>query len=93
MKAVWNGCTIAESDETVVVESNHYFPIESINKDYLASSETTSYCPWKGTAHYFTVEVNGERNEDAAWYYPSPKEKAANIEGFVAFWKGIQVLE
>jgi uncharacterized protein (DUF427 family) len=93
MKAVWNGCTIAESDETIVVESNHYFPIESVNKDYLTSSETTSYCPWKGTAQYFTLQVSDETNKDAAWYYAAPKDKAKHIAGMVAFWKGVEVID
>ena len=91
MKAVWKNTVIAESDKTEVVEGNHYFPADSIKKQYFKESPTTSHCPWKGEASYFTVDVNGEENKDAAWYYPAPKEKAANIKGHVAFWKGVQV--
>jgi len=93
MKATWNGSVIAESDETVVVEGNHYFPADSINKENLESSDTTSVCPWKGTANYFSVVVGGESNTDAAWYYPAPKPEAENIKDHVAFWKGIEVSE
>ena len=91
MKAVWKNTVIAESDKTEVVEGNHYFPADSIAKQYFKESPTTSHCPWKGDASYFTVNVNGEENKDAAWYYSAPKEKAANIKGHVAFWKGVQV--
>ena len=91
MKAVWNGVTIAESSETVVVEGNHYFPKSSINCDYFTESSKQSVCPWKGTASYFDVVVNGETNADAAWYYPLPKDAAKEITGHVAFWKGVQV--
>jgi uncharacterized protein (DUF427 family) len=91
MKAVWKNTVIAESDKTEVVEGNHYFPADSIKKQYFKESPTTSHCPWKGDASYFTVNVNGEENKDAAWYYSAPKEKAANIKGHVAFWKGVQV--
>ena len=90
-KAIWKGTTLAESDDTVVVENNHYFPSESINKQYFKDSETHSTCPWKGLANYYNIEVNGEVNKDAAWYYPSAKEKAKQIEGYVAFWKGVKV--
>ena len=90
-KAIWKGTTLAESDHTVVVENNHYFPSESINKQYFKDSETHSTCPWKGLANYYNIEVNGEVNKDAAWYYPSAKEKAKQIEGYVAFWKGVKV--
>jgi len=93
MKAIWNGTIIAESDETLVVENNHYFPGESIRKEYFKESETHTVCPWKGTASYYTVEVNGEKNEDAAWYYPSASGLAKNIEGYVAFWKGVEVTQ
>ena len=75
-KAIWNGAVIAESDKTVVVEGNNYFPPDSINKEYFQASDKNSFCPWKGTANYYTIEVNGEVNKDAAWYYPSAKEKA-----------------
>ena len=90
-KAVWNGTVLAESDRTEVVEGNHYFPIDSINKEYFKESSTHTSCPWKGQASYYSVEVNGQVNKDAAWYYPSAKEKAKNIEGYVAFWKGVKV--
>ena len=91
MKAIWNGETIAESNETVVVEGNHYFPSESIKQEYFSPSETHTVCGWKGTASYLSVVVNGETNKDAAWYYPSAKADAKNIEGFVAFWKGVKI--
>lgn len=93
MKATWNGTTIAESDDTVVVERNHYFPIESVNADYLRASDTRSTCPWKGEASYYTLDVDGQRNIDAAWYYPEPKPEAAEITGRVAFWRGVSVTE
>ncbi len=91
MKAVWNGHTIAESDDTVVVENNHYFPLDAIDPSVLKSSDTTSVCGWKGTANYFSLVVDGQENTDAAWYYAEPKEAAENIRGRVAFWKGVQV--
>lgn len=91
MKAIWNGKVIAQSDETVVVENNHYFPKASLNDEYFERSDHTSGCPWKGTANYFDVVVDGERNANAAWIYEDPKEKAANIKGHVAFWKGVEV--
>ncbi|MEA2784542.1 MAG: hypothetical protein QOF71_646 [Candidatus Eremiobacteraeota bacterium] len=91
MKAVWNGAVLAESDRTEVVEGNQYFPPDAVDKQYFAPSETHSVCPWKGTASYYTVEVNGKRNPDAAWYYPHTKDAAKNIEGYVAFWKGVEV--
>lgn len=91
MKAVWNGVTIAESNETVVVEGNHYFPANSIVRESYAPSETHTVCGWKGTASYYNVIVNGETNKDAAWYYPETKPDAKNIEGYVAFWKGVVV--
>ena len=93
MKAIWNGATLAESNETVVVEGNNYFPADSINKDHFQPSETHTVCGWKGTASYYDVVVNGETNKDAAWYYPAAKEDAKNIEGHIAFWKGVQVVE
>jgi uncharacterized protein (DUF427 family) len=93
MKAIWNGATLAESNETVVVEGNHYFPADSIIKDHFQPSETHTVCGWKGTASYYDVVVNGETNRDAAWYYPAAKEDAKNIEGHIAFWKGVQVVE
>ena len=91
MKAVWNGEVIAQSPDTVVVEGNHYFPLASVRQDVLRPSETHSVCPWKGTASYYTLEVGGQQNPDAAWYYPEPKDAAAQIRGRVAFWKGVKV--
>lgn len=91
MKAIWNGVVIAESDKTIVVEGNHYFPPESVNREYLRESSTHTVCPWKGTASYYTIEVNGKTNPDAAWYYPDPKPAASNIKGYIAFWRGVQV--
>jgi uncharacterized protein (DUF427 family) len=91
MKALWNGATIAESDRTIVIEGNHYFPHDSINSEYFKTSDTHSVCGWKGTASYYDVVVNGEVNKDAAWYYPSAKDDAKNIENYVAFWKGVKV--
>ncbi|MGI9289927.1 MAG: DUF427 domain-containing protein [Gammaproteobacteria bacterium] len=91
MRAIWNDIVIAESDDTVVVENNHYFPPDSINEEYFKPSNTTSVCPWKGTASYYTLDVNGQQNPDAAWYYPETKEAANNIRGRIAFWKGVQV--
>ena len=91
MKAVWNGTVIAESDSTVVVEGNHYFPPESVNRDFLKDSNTQSTCPWKGVGNYYDVVVGGETEKDAAWYYPEPKEAAKQIKDHVAFWKGVEV--
>ncbi|AXG98899.1 DUF427 domain-containing protein [Deinococcus wulumuqiensis] len=91
MKAVWNGTVIAQSSDTVVVEGNHYFPLESVRQDVLRPSDTHSVCPWKGTASYYTLEVGGQQNPDAAWFYPEPKDAAAQIRGRVAFWKGVKV--
>ncbi len=93
MKAIWNEAVIAESDDTVVVEGNHYFPPESVNESFLKPSETTSVCSWKGTANYYTLSVGGAENADAAWYYASPKNAARQIAGRVAFWRGVQVVE
>ena len=91
MKATWKGKVIAESDDTVVVENNHYFPLESLDRDLVRDSDTTTVCPWKGTANYYHIVVDGETNRDAAWYYAEPKDAAANIRGRVAFWKGVDV--
>ena len=91
MKAIWNDEIIAESDDTVVVEGNHYFPRESVWSKYLLHSDTSSHCPWKGDASYHSLIVEGEINDDAAWFYPSPKPAAAEIEGRIAFWKGVEV--
>ncbi len=93
MKAIWNNTIIAESDETVVVENNHYFPAESIKKDFFKPSSTHTTCPWKGVASYYTLEVDGQTNEDAAWFYPEVSELARGIKGRVAFWKGVQVTD
>lgn len=93
MKAIWNKEVIAESDDTIVVEGNHYFPANSINKEFFRPSETETICGWKGTASYYDVIVNGETNKDAAWYYPQPKDAAKEIENRVAFWKGVKVTE
>lgn len=91
MKAKWNGAVVAESDETIVIEGNHYFPPDSLRQDHLRPSATTTVCPWKGTAHYYSIVVEGKENRDAAWYYPSPKEAAAEIKDHVAFWRGVNV--
>ena len=91
MKAIWNGEVIAESNDTVVVEGNHYFPHDTIKKEYYKTSSTQSNCPWKGMASYYTVEVNGSENPDAAWYYPETSELAKGIKNYVAFWKGIKI--
>lgn len=93
MKAIWNNQVIAESDATIVVENNHYFPADSIRKDFFKPSDTHTTCPWKGLASYYTLEVDGKENSDAAWYYPEPKELAGQIKGYVAFWKGVKVVE
>lgn len=93
MKATWNGAMLAESNDTVLVEGNHYFPPDAINNQYFQPSETHTVCSWKGTASYYSIDVNGEVNRDAAWYYPETKPDAKNIEGYVAFWKGVQVAE
>jgi uncharacterized protein (DUF427 family) len=91
MKAIWNGQTIAESNNTVVVENNHYFPAESVKQEFLRPSSTHSTCPWKGEASYHSLEVDGKMNADAAWYYPAPKDAAKNITGRIAFWKGVKI--
>ena len=93
MKAIWNGTVVAESDDTVVVEGNHYFPAEAVKKQYLLPSNTKTMCSWKGEASYHTLFVDGDANPDAAWFYPEPKEAAAQIKRRVAFWKGVQVVE
>jgi uncharacterized protein (DUF427 family) len=91
MKAIWNGAVIAESDDTVVVEGNHYFPREAVDQQYLVESDHTSVCGWKGTANYFSLAVAGQSNENAVWYYASPMEAAQEISGRVAFWKGVEI--
>ncbi len=91
MRAIWNGTVIAESDDTVVVEGNHYFPEDSVDQGVLEPSDKQTVCPWKGTASYYSLVVDGERNADAAWYYPTPKDAAKQITDHVAFWKGVTV--
>ncbi|HIK29078.1 MAG: DUF427 domain-containing protein [Oscillatoriaceae bacterium SKW80] len=90
-KAVWNGAVLAESDNCQIVEGNYYFPPDSINRQYFTESDTHTTCSWKGVASYYNIEVNGQLNKDAAWYYPEPKEKAKHIAGYVAFWKGVKI--
>ena len=90
--AVWNGTVIAQSDATVVVEGNHYFPADSVVAEYLGPSETHSTCPWKSVASYYSLDVAGKKNPDAAWYYPDPKPVARKLKGHVAFWRGVDVL-
>lgn len=90
-KAVWRGVTLAESDETIVVEGNHYFPPGAVNWEYLSESDSHTVCPWKGRAHYYTIGVDGQKNQDAAWTYPQPSKAAGHIEDYVAFWKGVRV--
>ncbi|HEX7868328.1 MAG TPA: DUF427 domain-containing protein [Variovorax sp.] len=91
MKATWNGVTIAESDDTVLVEGNHYFPMSSLNRDAVTFSNHKTTCPWKGTASYYSLLVNGELHTDAAWYYADPKPEAEEIRDRVAFWKDVKV--
>jgi len=91
MKAIWNGQVLAESDDTIVIENNHYFHPDSINKEFFKSNEAHTFCPWKGTASYYTIEVNGEQNVGAAWFYPEPKDAAKGIKNYVAFWSGVVV--
>jgi uncharacterized protein (DUF427 family) len=93
MKATWNNATIAESDEIVVVEGNHYFPSASVNEAHLEPSSSHTVCPWKGEASYYNVVVDGQMNKDAAWYYPEPKDAAAEIKDRIAFWRGVRVAE
>ena len=91
MRAIWNGIVLAESDATVVVEGNHYFPEASLKRHYFTPSETRTSCPWKGVAHYYSIVTDAGVNADAAWYYPHPKQAAAQIQGHVAFWRGVEV--
>jgi uncharacterized protein (DUF427 family) len=91
LRAIWRDAVLAESDDTVVVEGNHYFPAEAIRREHFRPSETHTVCPWKGEASYYDIVVGDEVNRDAAWYYPQAKEAARNIEGRVAFWKGVRV--
>jgi len=92
-KAVWNGQILADSDNTEVVEGNHYFPEDSLKREFFSNSETKTVCPWKGDASYYNIEVDGKTNADAAWYYPEPKPAASNIKNYVAFWKGVEVTD
>ena len=91
MKATWNGATLAESDDTVVVEGNHYFPADALRHEFFHKSETHTHCPWKGEASYYDISVGDALNKDAAWSYPDPSEAAANIRNHVAFWKGVVI--
>ena len=91
VKAIWNGKEIAASEECIVVEGNQYFPPESVKKEYFKDSSNSSICPWKGTASYYNLEVDGENNPDAAWYYPDPSKAAVEIKDYVAFWKGVEI--
>lgn len=91
MKAKWNNQIIAESNDTIVVENNHYFPADAVNKNFLSPSSTHTTCPWKGVASYYTLDINGKENPDAAWYYPDPKTAAENIRNYIAFWKGVEI--
>src|SRR5438094_419409 len=93
MKAIWNGATLADSDRTVIVEGNHYFPVESIRREYFRPNDTHTHCHWKGEASYYDIVVNGEVNSGAAWYYADPSEAAKEIKDRVAFWKGVQVTD
>ncbi len=93
MKAIWNGQLLAESNDVVVIENNHYFPISSLNMGFFKTSDTQTHCPWKGDANYFSIVIGGEKNKDAAWYYPSPKDAATKIKDRVAFWRGVEVIE
>lgn len=91
MKAIWNHTVLAESDNTIIVEGNHYFPSDSINNEYFKTSDYNTVCPWKGTASYYDIEVEGEINKNAAWFYPEPKDAAKEIKNYVAFWNGVEV--
>jgi len=93
MKAIWNKQLLAQSEDTVVVEANHYFPASSVSMEYFIKSEHTSHCPWKGQASYYSIIVDGQQNENAAWYYPDPENAAKEIKGRIAFWKGVEVIE
>ncbi len=93
MKAIWNDQVLAESNDTIVIESNHYFPASSINPDFFQKCDAKSICPWKGEASYYNIVVGNSVNKEAAWYYPETKEKANNIKGMIAFWRGVSVVE
>jgi uncharacterized protein (DUF427 family) len=91
MKAIWNNTVIAESDDIEMVEGNAYFPADSVKQEYFEKSESTSTCPWKGTAHYYNVVIDGDLNRDAAWYYPEPKKGAERVKDRIAFWRGVEI--
>ena len=91
MQAIWKNTVLAQSDNTVVVEGNHYFPPESIHREFFKQSATHTTCPWKGLASYYSIEVNGDTNKDAAWFYPKAKDAAKPIEGYIAFWRGVEI--
>ena len=93
MKAIWNNMVIAESDDTLQIEGNHHFPVNSVKKDLLVDSQTHTVCHWKGTASYYNVVVEGQENKDAAWYYPEPSYAAEKIKDHIAFWRGVEVIE
>ena len=93
MKAIWNGKIIADSSDTIIVENNHYFPADSIKKEFFTESSHNTRCPWKGLASYYSINVNGKINENAAWYYPSASDAAKSIEGRIAFWKGVEITQ
>ena len=93
MKAIWNDQILAESDDTVIVENNHYFPATSLRSDAFVPSDTRTHCGWKGEAHYYSISVDGKQNKDAAWFYPAPKDAAMQIKDRVAFWKGVKIIE
>lgn len=93
MKAIWNNTIIAESSNTRVVENNHYFPLDSVHKEFLQPSDTHTTCAWKGIASYYTIVADGKTNADAAWFYPDPKEAAKEIKDHIAFWKGVKITE
>lgn len=93
MNAKWKGAILAESDATIIVEGNHYFPPDSVKREYLIESDTRTTCPWKGSASYYDIAVDEDLNKDAAWYYPAPKDAAKHIRGYVAFWKGVDVTD
>ncbi len=93
MKAIWKNTVIAESDDTLVIEGNHYFPDDSVNRDLLVASETTTFCPWKGTARYYSVRIGGETNTNAAWSYPEPNPEADRIRERIAFWRGVKIVD
>ena len=90
-RAIWEGAVLAESDRCIIIEGNQYFPPDSVRRQHFVPSDHTTVCPWKGTAHYYSLDVNGKRNENAAWYYPEPKDAAKQIQGYIAFWRGVRV--